>query len=102
MIEVIEHLDPSRLGSFKRALFGHAQPPTVVITTPDVEYNVNFELLPAGQLRHKDHRFEWTRAQFRDWAESVAATYGYRAELSGIGDEDPEMGAPTQMAVFSR
>lgn len=102
VVEVIEHLDPSRLGSFERSVFAHARPSTVVVTTPNVEYNVRFETLPAGQRRHRDHRFEWTRAEFTAWCEQVAARHGYTAVLSGIGPEDPEVGCPTQMAVFSR
>jgi 3' terminal RNA ribose 2'-O-methyltransferase Hen1 len=102
VVEVIEHLDPSRLGSFERAVFAHARPSTVIVTTPNAEYNVRFETLPAGQLRHRDHRFEWTRAQFADWCEHVATRHGYTMKLSGIGVEDPEVGSPTQMGVFSR
>ena len=102
VVEVIEHLDPSRLGSFERALFAHARPRTVVVTTPNVEYNVRFETLPPGQLRHRDHRFEWTRAEFAAWCERIAMGHGYSLALSGIGTEDPEVGNPTQMAVFNR
>ena len=102
VIEVIEHLDPPRLGAFERALFAHAQPRTVVLTTPNVEYNALFETLPAGSLRHRDHRFEWTRAEFTEWAEGVAERHGYRMEFHGIGGVDENLGAPTQMAVFKR
>jgi 3' terminal RNA ribose 2'-O-methyltransferase Hen1 len=102
VIEVIEHLDPPRLGAFERALFAHARPGTIVVTTPNVEYNARFETLPAGRLRHRDHRFEWTRAEFEVWASGVAERHGYAVGYSGIGDEDPDLGAPTQMAVFTR
>ncbi|HET7490080.1 MAG TPA: 3' terminal RNA ribose 2'-O-methyltransferase Hen1 [Acidimicrobiales bacterium] len=102
VVEVVEHLDPPRLGAFERAVFAHAQPRTVVVTTPNVEYNACFESLPAGSLRHRDHRFEWTRAEFAAWAEAVAARHGYRVGFHGIGTEDPDRGAPTQMAVFER
>ncbi|HEX3541030.1 MAG TPA: 3' terminal RNA ribose 2'-O-methyltransferase Hen1 [Acidimicrobiales bacterium] len=102
VIEVIEHLDPPRLGAFERVLFGHAQPRTVILTTPNVEYNALFENMPAGSLRHRDHRFEWTRAELAVWAAAVADHHGYAVELSGIGAEDPDLGSPTQMAVFRR
>lgn len=102
VVEVIEHLDPPRLGAFERAVFAYARPGRVVLTTPNVEYNELFEGLPAGALRHRDHRFEWTRAEFAAWAEGVAARHGYDVELSGIGPVDGERGAPTQMAVFRR
>jgi 3' terminal RNA ribose 2'-O-methyltransferase Hen1 len=102
VVEVIEHLDPPRLGAFERVVFAHAKPRTVIVTTPNVEYNVRFETMPAGSLRHRDHRFEWTRDELADWAGGVAERHGYEVELSGIGPEDPELGCPTQMAVFRR
>ena len=102
VVEVIEHLDPPRVGAFERALFGHAQPGTVILTTPNAEYNQLFDGLPAGRMRHLDHRFEWTREQFARWSASVAARYGYQAELSGIGAADPGLGSPSQLAVFRR
>ncbi len=102
VVEVIEHLDEPRFAAFERMLFGHAQPGRVVITTPNAEYNVRFPTLPAGQFRHKDHRFEWSRNQFQHWATATAQKFGYKVEFRAIGDEDPEVGAPTQMGVFSR
>lgn len=102
VVEVIEHLDPPRLAAFERVLFEHARPQKVIITTPNAEYNVRFETLPAGQFRHKDHRFEWTRAQFQAWAASINERFDYSATFLPVGPEDPAVGAPTQMGVFSR
>ncbi|MDY7101233.1 MAG: 3' terminal RNA ribose 2'-O-methyltransferase Hen1 [Actinomycetota bacterium] len=102
LVEVIEHLDPARLDALERTVFGHARPATVVVTTPNVEYNARFVGLAAGEPRHRDHRFEWTRAELAEWANGVAGRNGYDVELGGIGDPDPELGAPTQMAVFRR
>ncbi len=102
LMEVIEHVDPPRLAALERTVFGHAAPATVIVTTPNVEYNVRFETLPAGASRHRDHRFEWTRAQFRDWAGAAAARYGYVVRYLPVGPDDPEVGPPTQLAVFSR
>lgn len=101
-VEVIEHLDPPRLTAFERVVLGEARPRLLVVTTPNVEYNVRFESLPAGRMRHRDHRFERSRAEFRTWAERVAAAHGYGFEWLPIGDEDAEVGPPTQMAVFTR
>jgi 3' terminal RNA ribose 2'-O-methyltransferase Hen1 len=101
VVEVIEHLDPPRLAAFERVLFEFARPGTVVLTTPNAEYNVKFEGLPAGRFRHKDHRFEWTRAEFQAWAGRVAQRFGYTARFLPVGPEDPAVGAPTQMAVFT-
>jgi 3' terminal RNA ribose 2'-O-methyltransferase Hen1 len=107
VVEVIEHLDPPRIVAFEKVVFGHARPSTVVLTTPNAEYNALFAGLPAGGLRHGDHRFEWTRPQLRAWAEGVASRYGYRAELSGIGPrgtgpDGGDLGCPSQLAVFRR
>ncbi|MEU1480376.1 3' terminal RNA ribose 2'-O-methyltransferase Hen1 [Streptomyces sp. NPDC005760] len=98
--EVIEHLDLPRLPALEYAVFGAARPRTVLVTTPNVEYNVRWESLPAGHVRHGDHRFEWTRAEFRTWASSVAERHGYDVEFVPVGPDDPEVGPPTQMAVF--
>ncbi|MDO3683728.1 3' terminal RNA ribose 2'-O-methyltransferase Hen1 [Micromonospora sp. C28ISP2-4] len=102
LMEVIEHLDPPRLPALEDAVFGHARPGTVVVTTPNVEYNVRYEGLGPDRFRHADHRFEWTRAEFAAWVDRVAAAHGYTAVLGGVGDDDPEVGTPTQMAVLTR
>jgi 3' terminal RNA ribose 2'-O-methyltransferase Hen1 len=102
VVEVIEHLDPPRLAAFERVLFGDARPATVVVTTPNVECNALFDGLPAGTLRHRDHRFEWTRAEFATWSDRVSAAHGYTVTASGIGPIDDVLGSPTQMAVFRR
>ncbi|MET9851952.1 3' terminal RNA ribose 2'-O-methyltransferase Hen1 [Streptomyces sp. NPDC006450] len=99
--EVIEHLDLERLPALEYAVFGSARPRTVLVTTPNVEYNVRWETLPAGHVRHGDHRFEWTREEFRAWAGDVASRHGYSVAYVPVGDEDPEVGPPTQMAVFT-
>ncbi|MGV9930543.1 3' terminal RNA ribose 2'-O-methyltransferase Hen1 [Streptomyces olivaceoviridis] len=100
--EVIEHLELPRLPALEYAVFGHARPRTVVVTTPNVEYNVRWESLPAGHARHGDHRFEWTREEFRAWAATVAGHHGYDVGFVPVGPDDPEVGPPTQMAVFHR
>lgn len=102
VVEVIEHLDPPRLAAFERVLFGNAKPQHVIITTPNAEFNVKWETLPAGEFRHKDHRFEWTRAQFQEWANRVAAEHGYGVRFAPVGPEDAAVGSPTQMAIFRR
>ncbi|MGC4983745.1 3' terminal RNA ribose 2'-O-methyltransferase Hen1 [Streptomyces sp. DT193] len=99
--EVIEHLDLPRLPALEYAVFGSARPRTVLVTTPNVEYNVRWETLPAGHSRHGDHRFEWTREEFRSWARAVAERHGYDVEFTPVGLDDPEVGPPTQMAVFT-
>jgi 3' terminal RNA ribose 2'-O-methyltransferase Hen1 len=102
LIEVIEHLDPNRLAFLERVVFEFARPKTAIVTTPNIEYNVRFEGLPPGTLRHRDHRFEWTRGEFQQWANQVAERFGYTVALGGIGTDDPEVGFPTQMGVFVR
>lgn len=100
VVEVIEHLDTARLAAFERVLFEFAKPKTVIITTPNSEYNVKFETLPAGKFRHSDHRFEWTREQFQSWAGRICERFGYRVSLMPIGPEDQLVGPPSQMGVF--
>ncbi|GHV01970.1 3' terminal RNA ribose 2'-O-methyltransferase Hen1 [Clostridia bacterium] len=102
VVEVVEHLDQPRLPAFERVLFELAAPPLVVMTTPNAEYNVNYERLQPESLRHSDHRFEWTREQFQEWANGVCKRFGYAAEFSDIGERDEQYGAPTQMCVFKR
>ena len=101
VVEVIEHQDPPRLAAFERVVFEFARPQLVVVTTPNVEYNVKFETLPAGKMRHKDHRFEWTRTEFQSWASAIAERFGYSVRFLPIGPEDPTVGSPTQMGIFA-
>lgn len=101
-VEVIEHLDEARLQAFERVLFEFSKPRHIVLTTPNAEFNVKFENLPAGQMRHHDHRFEWTRAEFQTWAHGVAGRHRYSVAFSDIGPVDDVVGAPTQMGLFSR
>ena len=102
LVEVIEHLDPPRLDTLEQNVFGSARPGTVVVTTPNAEYNVRWESLPSGELRHLDHRFEWTRAEFAAWGQKVADGYGYSIRFEPVGPEDAAVGPATQMAVFTR
>ncbi|GAA3656369.1 hypothetical protein GCM10022224_019340 [Nonomuraea antimicrobica] len=100
LMEVVEHVDPPRLAALEHVVFGRAQPRHVLVTTPNIEHNVRYEFLTG--LRHPDHRFEWTRAEFAAWATRVAGRYGYQVAFEPVGDDDPEVGPPTQMGVFTR
>lgn len=102
VVEVIEHLDAPRLAAFERVVFESARPGAVIITTPNSEYNRMFPTLPEGEMRHKDHRFEWTRQEFATWAEGVGKRFGYSVRFMPIGPEAEGVGAPTQMGVFTR
>ncbi len=102
VVEVVEHLDPPRLAAFERVLFEFARPETVVLTTPNREYNVVWPTLAAGALRHEDHRFEWTRAEFQAWATGLAQRFGYTVEFRAVGPEYADLGSPTQMGVFQK
>jgi 3' terminal RNA ribose 2'-O-methyltransferase Hen1 len=102
LVEVIEHIDPPRLGAVERTVFTDAAPALVVVTTPNAEHNVKYESLASGAMRHRDHRFEWTRAEFAGWAERVAVERGYRVRFLPVGTDDPQVGPPTQLAVFTR
>jgi 3' terminal RNA ribose 2'-O-methyltransferase Hen1 len=102
IIEVIEHLDPPRLAAFERVVFEFARPQVVIVTTPNGEYNVTWENLDGGKLRHGDHRFEWTRNEFATWSNGLAERFGYSVRFLPVGPEKPDIGSPTQMAIFSR
>lgn len=102
VVEVIEHLDAPRLAAFERVLFEFAKPGHVIVTTPNMEYNALFPTLPAGKLRHRDHRFEWTRSDFDAWANRIASCYGYAVRIQPVGPVDEALGAPTQMGIFER
>lgn len=102
VVEVVEHLDPPRLSAFERVLFEFAKPRTVVLTTPNREYNATWGTLPAGKFRHPDHRFEWTRQEFQAWAHGIAERFGYTVRFLPVGPEHSVHGPPTQMGVFSR
>jgi 3' terminal RNA ribose 2'-O-methyltransferase Hen1 len=102
VVEVVEHLDPGRLRAFERALFEFARPHVVVLTTPNREFNILYEGMEQGAMRHQDHRFEWTRSEFADWAKRVAQDHDYAVDLKPIGPEHPDLGAPSQMGVFRR
>jgi 3' terminal RNA ribose 2'-O-methyltransferase Hen1 len=99
LMEVIEHVDLPRLPALEANVFGSARPGAVVVTTPNAEYNVHYDGLTG--MRHSDHRFEWSRAEFADWAHRVASGYGYRVEIRGVGDAAEDTGAPTQLALFT-
>ncbi|MDE7095632.1 MAG: 3' terminal RNA ribose 2'-O-methyltransferase Hen1, partial [Anaeroplasmataceae bacterium] len=102
IVEVIEHIELSRIPAFERAIFEFASPRTVVLTTPNKEYNATYENMKEDALRHGDHRFEWTRDEFKEWTEHICKQFGYTCEISGIGDVDEQFGSPTQMGVFKK
>ena len=102
VVEVIEHIEPMRIPAFERVIFEFASPRTVVLTTPNKEYNAKYAHLTDSELRHGDHRFEWTRAEFKTWTEHICEAFGYDCSISGIGEADTEFGCPTQMGVFTK
>ena len=101
IIEVIEHLDANRLQAFERVVFEFAKPKTVILTTPNAEYNIVFENMKPDSMRHSDHRFEWTRKEFETWAKEVAARNNYQVEFLPVGETLESVGAPTQMGIFT-
>lgn len=102
VVEVIEHIEPMRIPAMERSIFEFAAPGTVIVTTPNKEYNENYQFLNSDELRHNDHRFEWTREEFRAWTEHICETFGYSCIINGIGDNDENYGTPTQMGVFTK
>ena len=101
IIEVIVHFDPPRLAAFERVVFEFAKPKTVIVTTPNKEYNIMWENLENDKLRHSDHRFEWTRREFEQWCNTISQKYNYQVNFISIGKEQDNIGTPTQMGVFT-
>lgn len=102
LVEVIEHLDVPRLAALEKVVFEYARPQYVVMTTVNAEYNVKYETLSSGSFRHSDHRFEWTRAEFEEWGNRVAAQFGYIVSFRPLGETDEVLGGPSQLALFKR
>lgn len=100
LVETIEHIDPERLSSLEEAVFGRMRPRTVIVTTPNAEFN-SLLGVPPHRFRHPDHRFEWDRPRFQRWALGVAARGGYRVVCQDIAGCHPQLGGASQMAVFS-
>jgi len=92
LVEVIEHVDAERLDALERVVFTKAKPGAVIVSTPNIEFNATFENMKPGQLRHGDHRFEWTRQEFETWAAGVCERNGYTVTYEGIGEAHPTYG----------
>ena len=102
-IELIEHLQLIEVEQFLRNLFGRLRPKFAVITTPNKDFNVLFDF-ESSQMRHWDHKFEWTREEFQYYCDTVKQ-YGYKYELFGVGDppeEHSHLGYCSQGALFTR
>ncbi|XP_070765637.1 small RNA 2'-O-methyltransferase [Enoplosus armatus] len=103
-IELIEHLTLADVERFSEVVFGHMTPVAVIVSTPNSEFN---PLLPGlVGFRHSDHKFEWTRAEFKSWALKVCLEYGYEVEFTGVGQAPPgqqdRVGFCSQIGVFHR
>ncbi|XP_022062445.2 small RNA 2'-O-methyltransferase [Acanthochromis polyacanthus] len=103
-IELIEHLSLADVELFSAVVFGYMTPVAVIVSTPNSEFNL---LLPGvSGFRHIDHKFEWTRAEFRSWALKVCLDYGYEVEFTGVGqapqEQQDSVGFCSQIGVFQR
>jgi SAM-dependent methyltransferase len=101
LVETIEHIEPGQLSRLERALFSRPRPARVVLTTPNAEFN-RLLGVPARRRRHPDHRFEWTRAQFRTWCARAVRGRGFDVTITDIAGAHPDLGGASQMAVFTR
>ena len=107
-IELIEHLHPDTLKAFPEVVFAHMRPKLAVITTPNRDFNVlfpNFE----GPFRHWDHKFEFTRNEFKEWALEIVGKYTeYQVTFDGVGEQplhiesEEDLGFCSQIATFIR
>ena len=101
LVETIEHVDPDRLSLIERSVFQEMRPATVVITTPNSDFNPLLGV-PAHRFRHPDHRFEWGREKFRSWMEGVARRNDYVFSCHDVAGAHPVHGGATQMAILTR
>lgn len=104
-IEIIEHLHSDVLRGFEENVFGVISPNIVIVTTPNSDFNVVFNL-PPGKFRHWDHKFEWSREEFRLWCEKIITEFkNYTYRIEGIcegPEETSHLGCVSQMAVFEK
>ncbi|MDN4617361.1 3' terminal RNA ribose 2'-O-methyltransferase Hen1 [Paenibacillus sp. PsM32] len=101
LCEVIEHINEVRLPQVIHTLFTDYRPQTLIITTPNREYNEVYDM-DTEEIRHADHRFEWTRAEFEQYCTQWIQNRPYTFTISGIGEKHEQYGQPTQMVVFHR
>ncbi|KAK6118277.1 hypothetical protein DH2020_047950 [Rehmannia glutinosa] len=117
-LEVIEHMEEEDACLFGGIVLSSFCPRILIVSTPNYEYNVILQRnTPHGQeddpdeknqsqsckFRNHDHKFEWTRAQFEDWATDLATRHNYNVEFSGVGGAvDVEPGFASQIAIFRR
>ncbi|PYF06198.1 3' terminal RNA ribose 2'-O-methyltransferase Hen1 [Ureibacillus chungkukjangi] len=100
LCEVIEHIDEYRLPKIIQTILQDYRPRTLIITTPNQEYNEVYGM--GGDYRHPDHRFEWTREEFQTWCKTQNENHEYNIAFDGIGEEHELHGYPTQMCLFTR
>jgi len=99
LVETIEHIAPGRLSALEQAVFRAMGPPWVIVSTPNAEFNPLLGV-PPHRYRHADHRFEWSRAEFRRWCRRVSGEHGYDATIRDVGGAHPNLGGASQMAIF--
>jgi len=104
-VELIEHLDPGTIATFPATVLGVLQPKVWIVTTPNSDFN---ELFPnfTGPFRHWDHRFEWSRKEFKVWANQVAEDFPeYSVTFHGAGFWEATReshGPASQVVVFTK
>jgi 3' terminal RNA ribose 2'-O-methyltransferase Hen1 len=98
LCEVIEHIDIDRIDDVMSIVLSKYAPKTFLMSTPNIEYNVVYEL---EGFRHSDHRFEMTRTEFETFCQKHASSHGYEVSFTGIGDTHETLGQPTQLAIFT-
>ncbi|XP_031499970.1 small RNA 2'-O-methyltransferase isoform X2 [Nymphaea colorata] len=120
-LEVIEHMEEEQACVFGNLVLSTFCPHILIVSTPNHEYNsilhrssteMNIstdealeEIAQAQpyRFRNHDHKFEWTRLQFNQWAVDLASRHNYSVKISGVGGAaDTEPGFASQIAVFQR
>lgn len=117
-LEVIEHMEEDQACLFGDMVLSSFCPKILIVSTPNYEYNVILQKhdiskqeddgddnsqLQSCKFRNHDHKFEWTREQFQNWATNLASKHDYSVEFDGVGGvAGVEPGFASQIAVFKR
>jgi 2-polyprenyl-3-methyl-5-hydroxy-6-metoxy-1,4-benzoquinol methylase len=97
--EVIEHMTVEEATALAKRVITLPNVGQVFITTPNKDFNKNYVFDSDEEMRHDDHKFEFTPKEFEDWVEKVLdGVEGKVPHFHSIGDT--VNGSCTTLGVF--